>query len=92
LKDKIDIFNGTASFLSNHSIRIEGESQRTIDAKHVIIATGSRAWIPQVEGSQHGFFVNQVLLQMGSLIWRRNRERLPLQVLDTLLLNLQVEF
>ena len=41
-KNKITVFNGLGSFVDATHIKIEGEKVTTIEAKHSIIATGSK--------------------------------------------------
>ena len=41
-KNKIDVFNGTGSFVDKNTIKIEGKDKKTITAEKVIIATGSK--------------------------------------------------
>ncbi|TQD40038.1 dihydrolipoyl dehydrogenase [Haloflavibacter putidus] len=49
-KNKIDSFQGVASFKNKTHIKIEGEESQTIEAKHSIIATGSKpANLPFIE-------------------------------------------
>ncbi len=49
-KNKIDSFQGVASFKDKTYIKIEGEESQTIEAKHSIIATGSKpANLPFIE-------------------------------------------
>ncbi len=49
-KNKIDSFQGVASFKDKTHIKIEGEESQTIEAKHSIIATGSKpANLPFIE-------------------------------------------
>ena len=43
----VDVIHGTARFVGDRSIRVDG---RTIGAKRVVIATGSRPAIPPVDG------------------------------------------
>ncbi|KAH9272858.1 hypothetical protein BASA83_004746 [Batrachochytrium salamandrivorans] len=51
-KDGIEMINGTASFVDPHNVSVNGEIYH---GKHVLIATGSSAWIPDFEGaSEHG--------------------------------------
>jgi glutathione reductase (NADPH) len=58
-KDNIEIINGTASFVDNKTIRV---GDQLYSGKHILIATGSYAWIPNVPGAQQfgttsdGFF------------------------------------
>ncbi len=41
-KNNIDVFHGVGSFIDATHIQIEGEKKETIEAKHTIIATGSK--------------------------------------------------
>lgn len=41
-KNKIDVYTGTGSFKDATHINIDGEEKKTIEAKHTIIATGSK--------------------------------------------------
>eukprot|EP00842_Homolaphlyctis_polyrhiza_P001787 jgi/Hompol1/2609/HPOL_006075-RA len=51
-KDGITMINGTASFIDNHRIKV---NDQIIEGKHVLVATGSRAWIPNHPGaSEYG--------------------------------------
>ena len=58
-KDGIDIIQGTASFVDNQTVKVGNE---LYGGKHILIATGSRAWIPNVPGAKEfgitsdGFF------------------------------------
>ena len=51
-KNKITVFNGLGSFVVN--IKIEGEKATTIEAKHSIIATGSKPGIALCYSRQSG--------------------------------------
>jgi len=42
-KNKVTVFSGEASFEKAKTLKIKGEKVETIDAKNIIIATGSRA-------------------------------------------------
>lgn len=68
-KDGIDIYHGTASFLSNNQVKVSGVKDVTLDGSHVLIATGSRAWIPDTPGATLGLTnVIQERLLTGSLM------------------------
>ena len=41
-KNKIEVFNGTASFKSENQVIIKGDEEKIIEAKNSIIATGSK--------------------------------------------------
>src|ERR1043166_76272 len=43
----VDVFRGEARFLSPHQIEVDGQKLR---AKSFVIATGSRATVPEIEG------------------------------------------
>ena len=58
LNSKVEIIGGIGSFVNNHTVRV---GQSNYSAKHILIATGSQATIPKVQGSEHvltsdGFF------------------------------------
>jgi glutathione reductase (NADPH) len=58
-KDNIEIIKGFASFVDNKTVRV-GDLDYTGD--HILIATGSKAWIPEIPGAKEfgltsdGFF------------------------------------
>ena len=52
-KDNIEIIHGFASFIDNSSVKV---GDRVLRAKHILIAVGSKAWIPELPGSEHGGF------------------------------------
>jgi len=70
-KDSITQVFGTAKFIDNKTVQV-GSEQYT--AKHVLIATGSRAWIPNVPGAQEfgltsdGFFELEDLPKKVALV------------------------
>ncbi|MDA8818677.1 dihydrolipoyl dehydrogenase [Flavobacteriaceae bacterium] len=41
-KNKIEVFNGTGSFVDSNHIQIEGKTKKIIESKKIIIATGSK--------------------------------------------------
>ena len=41
-KNKIEVFNGTGSFVDSNHIQIEGKTKQIIESKKIIIATGSK--------------------------------------------------
>lgn len=47
-KNKIDVFHGHGSFESSHKVAVQKEdgSKELLDAKHIIIATGSKPSVP----------------------------------------------
>jgi glutathione reductase (NADPH) len=50
-KDGIEIVNGTASFVDNNTIKV---GENTYQGKHILIAVGSKAWIPSIPGGDLG--------------------------------------
>ncbi len=58
-KDQIDIIQGTASFVDSKTVKV---GDQLYSGKHILIATGSRAWIPNIPGAKEfgitsdGFF------------------------------------
>lgn len=57
-KNKVDVIKGWASFVDKHTVQV---GDRTITAKHIMIATGGQPFIPNIPGSEHildsdGFF------------------------------------
>jgi pyruvate/2-oxoglutarate dehydrogenase complex dihydrolipoamide dehydrogenase (E3) component len=55
----VDVFRGEAHFVSPHEIEVESQKLR---AKNFVIAAGSRAAIPKIEGIDHvPFFTNETI-------------------------------
>ncbi len=55
----VDVFRDQARFASPHEIEVDG---RTLRAKNFVIATGSRAVIPKIEGvDQVPYFTNETI-------------------------------
>ena len=55
----VDVFRGEASFVSPHEIEVNGQKLR---AKNFVIATGSRAAIPKIEGiNSVPYFTNEMI-------------------------------
>ncbi|KAI9330290.1 hypothetical protein BDR26DRAFT_807461 [Obelidium mucronatum] len=58
-REKVDQINGTAKFLDRETVEVEGTKYT---AKHILIAVGGRAWIPNIPGAKEfgmtsdGFF------------------------------------
>jgi pyruvate/2-oxoglutarate dehydrogenase complex dihydrolipoamide dehydrogenase (E3) component len=60
-----DIFTGDASFVSANSIQVDNV---TLSAKRFVIATGSSAWIPEIEGMQSvGYLTNEDMFSLEGL-------------------------
>ncbi|ORY51019.1 hypothetical protein BCR33DRAFT_712955 [Rhizoclosmatium globosum] len=59
-KDNIVQINGTAKFIDNETVEVNGEH---VKAKHILVAVGGRAWIPNIPGAREfgitsdGFFL-----------------------------------
>jgi len=55
----VDVFRGEAHFISPHEIEVDGQRLR---AKNFVIATGSRAAIPRIEGIDRiPYFTNETI-------------------------------
>ncbi len=58
-KENVEIITGTATFVDKNTIKV---GDQLYGGKHILIATGSRAWIPNVPGAREfgvtsdGFF------------------------------------
>lgn len=60
----IEIITGTASFSSKHNVEVEG---RSLSAKRFVIATGSTAFIPPVDGLQDiDYLTNEDMFSLDS--------------------------
>ncbi|RYG67920.1 pyridine nucleotide-disulfide oxidoreductase [bacterium] len=68
-KTKIDQIIGKATFVEPHTLEIESKgSHRLISAKKFIIATGSRATIPEIEGLEAaGYITHEGLFERPNL-------------------------
>jgi pyruvate/2-oxoglutarate dehydrogenase complex dihydrolipoamide dehydrogenase (E3) component len=55
----VDVFRGEARFISPHKLEVDGQK---LHAKNFVIATGSRAAIPKIEGiDQVPYFTNETI-------------------------------
>src|SRR5205814_8245689 len=55
----VDVFRGEAKFISPHEIEVNG---RRLRGRNLVIATGSRAVIPKIEGiDQVPYFTNETI-------------------------------
>ncbi len=55
----VDVFRGEARFVSSHEVEVNGQKLR---AKNFVIATGSRAVIPKIEGiDEVPYFTNETI-------------------------------
>jgi pyruvate/2-oxoglutarate dehydrogenase complex dihydrolipoamide dehydrogenase (E3) component len=60
-----DVFEGAARLLGPHEVEVNGE---TLRARHVVIATGSRARIPEIPGLlEAGFLTNESVFDIERL-------------------------
>ncbi len=60
-----EVIFGTAEFIDSHNVRINGE---TISSKRFVIATGSRPFIPPIEGlKEAGFLTNIEIFSLQKL-------------------------
>ena len=68
-KTKIESIFGRASFIDNHTLEIETKGGlRRITAKKFIVATGSKAKIPEIEGLENaGFITHEGLFERPAL-------------------------
>lgn len=62
----VDIFSGAASFLSAAEIAVDG--REPIRGKRIILATGSRPFVPPIPGlNESGFLTNKTIFQLEKL-------------------------
>lgn len=50
-RNGVELIEGRAHFVDKHTVEVNGESIR---AKHIVIATGAHAAIPQIPGAEYG--------------------------------------
>ena len=50
-----DRLQGHASLVDAHTVRVQAEAgpERTVTARHILIATGGRPWVPELPGREH---------------------------------------
>ncbi len=66
----IDVVFGTASFKDLHTLEIELKEgvSRTVSARYIFLATGSRTFIPKIEGLESsGYLTNESLFEINEL-------------------------
>ncbi|UII54154.1 FAD-dependent oxidoreductase [Cytobacillus spongiae] len=62
----VDIYIGKGNFLNEHEVEIQGNE--TIYGKRMVLSTGSRPFIPNIEGLQEsGFLTNETIFDLESL-------------------------
>ena len=54
-KNQVDLIQGTAHFIDQKTIEVNGER---ITADHILIATGTQPSVPDIEGGEHGIDSN----------------------------------
>jgi pyruvate/2-oxoglutarate dehydrogenase complex dihydrolipoamide dehydrogenase (E3) component len=60
-----EVITGEAQFVSTDSVKV---GERIISAKHFVIATGSSAWIPDIQGLENADFVtNEEIFNLEKL-------------------------
>lgn len=58
-RNGVELIEGRAHFVDKHTVEVNGE---LIRAKHIVIATGAHAAIPQIPGAEYGETSDDVLL------------------------------
>ena len=60
-----EVITGKAAFVSSSQVQVDG---RQIDARRIVIATGSAAWIPPIKGlKQVSFLTNEDMFSLPAL-------------------------
>jgi dihydrolipoamide dehydrogenase len=68
--NKVEVISGSAEFIDNHTIKITGEDKTTtqLRSKNIIIATGSRALLPPIEGIDlEGVYTSKEMLEFSKV-------------------------
>jgi dihydrolipoamide dehydrogenase len=71
-KNRIELVPGRGTLVGPHAIEVRGEGARTVEAEHLLVATGSAEWVPpglEVDGER-------VLTSREALASKRVPERL----------------
>lgn len=67
-KNKVDVFNGTGSFVNATTILVKGSTEQTIQTKNVIIATGSKPnYFPGMEPDKKRIITSTEALSMTEI-------------------------
>jgi dihydrolipoamide dehydrogenase len=67
-KNKVDVFNGTGSFVDATTILVKGSTNQTIQTKNVIIATGSKPnYFPGMEPDKKRIITSTEALSMKEI-------------------------
>ncbi|MEQ5834438.1 Si-specific NAD(P)(+) transhydrogenase [Marinobacter sp. NFXS9] len=66
-RNRVDLFNGRASFLDEHRIEVRGgKAEEILNAKSVVIATGSRPYLPpDVNFRHHRIYNSDSILKLS---------------------------
>ena len=48
---KVEVIKGSGRILDSHSVEVQGEEKRILDTEYILIATGSRAFVPPIPGA-----------------------------------------
>ena len=48
---KVEVIKGSGRILDSHSVEVQGEENRILDTEYILIATGSRAFVPPIPGA-----------------------------------------
>ncbi|NNE45858.1 MAG: FAD-dependent oxidoreductase [Rhodothermales bacterium] len=61
----VEVRAGTASFIDDHTISIEGRKSWTVTGRYFVIATGAKAWVPPIPGLDSvPFLTNESLFEL----------------------------
>jgi len=61
----VDVFLGSAHFLTQNTLEVEGQK---LNYKKAVIATGARAFIPDIDGLKEvGFYTNEIIFSLTDL-------------------------
>jgi len=67
-KNKIDVYHGLGSFEGKNTIKISGKKEETIEAKNIVIATGSKpATLPFIEIDKERVITSTEALELEEL-------------------------
>jgi dihydrolipoamide dehydrogenase len=67
-KNKVDVYQGTGSFVDKNTIKISGEKEQTISANKIIIATGSKPnYFPGMEPDKKRIITSTEALAMSEI-------------------------
>ncbi|MDX1740588.1 MAG: mercuric reductase [Rhodothermales bacterium] len=61
----IEVRTGRASFVDDHTVRIEGPDKGTLTSRYIVIATGAKAFVPPIPGlSDVPYLTNETLFEL----------------------------